>query len=55
MDQLALRTWLQTLGLPGSLCAAAIEGQFRICREHAEREDWKSAGAYRNAAVSATA
>ena len=55
MDQLALRTRLQTLGLPGSLCAAAIEDQFRICREHAEREGWKIAGAYRDAAVSTTA
>ncbi len=32
--------------------AASIEDQFRICREHAEREEWKIAGAYRDAAVS---
>ena len=32
--------------------AASIEDQFRICREHAEREGWKIAGAYRDAAVS---
>ena len=32
--------------------AASIEDQFRICREHAEREGWKLAGTYRDAAVS---
>ena len=32
--------------------AASIEDQFRICREHAGREVWKIAGAYRDAAVS---
>ena len=32
--------------------AASIEDQFRICREHAGREGWKIAGAYRDAAVS---
>ena len=32
--------------------AASIEDQFRICREHAEGEGWKIAGAYRDAAVS---
>ena len=32
--------------------AASIEDQFRICREHADREGWKIAGAYRDAAVS---
>ncbi len=32
--------------------AASIEDQFRICREHAAREGWKIAGAYRDAAVS---
>ena len=31
--------------------AASIEDQFRICREHAGREVWKIAGAYRDAAV----
>ena len=31
---------------------ASIEDQFRICREHAEREQWKVVGAYRDAAVS---
>ena len=31
---------------------ASIEDQFRICREHAEREQWKVFGAYRDAAVS---
>ncbi len=32
--------------------AASIEDQFRICRERAEREGWKIAGAYRDSAVS---
>ena len=32
--------------------AASIEDQFRVCREHAGREGWKIAGAYRDAAVS---
>ena len=32
--------------------AASIKDQFRVCREHAEREGWKIAGAYRNAAIS---
>ena len=32
--------------------AASIEDQFRVCREHAEREGWTLAGAYRDAAVS---
>ncbi len=32
--------------------AASIEDQFRVCREHAEREGWKIAGAYRDAAIS---
>src|SRR5271166_2357971 len=31
---------------------ASIEDQFRICREHAEREQWKIVSAYRDAAVS---
>ncbi len=32
--------------------AASIEDQFRVCREHAEREDWKIAGCYRDSAIS---
>ena len=32
--------------------SASIEDQFRVCREHADREGWKIAGAYRDAAVS---
>ena len=32
--------------------AASIADQFRICREHAGREGWKIAGAYRDPAVS---
>ena len=32
--------------------SASIEDQFRLCREHADREGWKIAGAYRDAAVS---
>ena len=32
--------------------AASIEDQFRICREHAEREDWKIENMYRDAAIS---
>ena len=32
--------------------AASIEDQFRICREHAEREGWSVAGCYRDAAIS---
>ncbi len=32
--------------------AASIEDQFRICREHAEREGSSVAGGYRNAAIS---
>ncbi len=32
--------------------AASIEDQFRVCREHAGREGWKIAGAYRDAAIS---
>ena len=32
--------------------AASIEDQFRVCREHAEREGWKITGAYRDAAIS---
>ena len=35
--------------------AASIEDQFRVCREHVEREGWKIAGAYRDAAVSGAA
>ena len=32
--------------------AASIENQFRVCREHAEREGWKIGGCYRDAAIS---
>ena len=32
--------------------AASIEDQFRVCKEHAGREGWRIAGAYRDAAVS---
>ena len=32
--------------------AASIEDQFRVCREHAEREDWKIENMYRDAAIS---
>ena len=32
--------------------AASIEDQFRVCRERAEREGWKIAGAYKDSAVS---
>ena len=32
--------------------AASIEDQFRVCKEHAQREGWKIAGACRDAAVS---
>ena len=32
--------------------AASIEDQFRICREHAAREGWKVAAAYKDSAVS---
>jgi DNA invertase Pin-like site-specific DNA recombinase len=32
--------------------AASIEDQFRICREHAEREGWKIENTYRDAAIS---
>ncbi|GAJ29067.1 recombinase family protein [Acidomonas methanolica] len=32
--------------------AASIEDQFRICREHAKREKWKIAGAYKDAGIS---
>ena len=32
--------------------AASIEDQFRVCRELAEREGWKIASAYRDAAIS---
>ena len=31
---------------------ASIEDQFRICREHAAREQWKVVGAYHDAAIS---
>ena len=31
--------------------SASIEDQFRVCREHADREGWRVAGAYRDAAV----
>ncbi len=31
---------------------ASIEDQFQVCREHAEREGWMIAGAYRDAAIS---
>jgi site-specific DNA recombinase len=31
---------------------ASIEDQFRVCREHAEREQWNVVGAYRDAAMS---
>ena len=31
---------------------ASIEDQFRICREHAEREGWKVSATYRDAAIS---
>ena len=30
----------------------SIEDQFRLCREHAEREGWKIVGTYHDAAVS---
>ena len=32
--------------------AASIEDQFRVCREHAEREGWTIAGAYKDSAIS---
>ena len=32
--------------------AASIEDQFRVCRERAERECWKIAGAYKDSAIS---
>ena len=32
--------------------AASIEDQFRVCRERAEREGWKIAGAYKDSAIS---
>ena len=32
--------------------AASIEDQFRVCRERADREGWKIAGAYKDSAVS---
>ncbi len=32
--------------------AASIEDQFRVCREHAAREGWKIAGAYKDSAIS---
>ena len=31
--------------------AASIEDQFRVCRERAEREGWKIAGAYKDSAI----
>ncbi|WP_254454743.1 recombinase family protein [Acetobacter estunensis] len=31
---------------------ASIEDQFRICREHAKREQWKVIGAYKDAGIS---
>ena len=31
--------------------AASIEDPFRICREHAEREDWRIENMYRDAAI----
>ena len=31
---------------------ASIEDQFRICREHAEREGWTVSATYRDAAIS---
>ena len=37
---------------PISKRAASIENQFRVHREHAEREGWKIAGAYSDAVVS---
>ena len=36
----------------GQQRSASIEDQFRVCREHADREGWRIAGAYRDAAVS---
>ncbi|CAI2931913.1 Resolvase domain [Aminobacter niigataensis] len=32
--------------------AASIEDQFRLCREHAAREDWEIAGTYQDAGIS---
>ncbi len=32
--------------------AASIDDQFRICREHAKREKWKVASAYKDAGIS---
>ncbi len=32
--------------------AASIEDQFRVCRDHAAREGWKIAGAYKDSAIS---
>ena len=32
--------------------AASIEDEFRICREHAERDDWRVEDTYRDAAIS---
>ena len=31
---------------------ASIEDQFRVCREHAEREGWKMVGTYKDSAIS---
>ena len=32
--------------------AASIEDQFRVCRERVSREGWKTAGAYKDSAIS---
>ncbi|MCY3702203.1 MAG: recombinase family protein [Rhodospirillales bacterium] len=32
--------------------AASIEDQFRVCREHAEREGWTVAATYKDSAIS---
>lgn len=47
-----LREDLEAIGMSASEFARWIEDQLRVCREHAEREGWRIAGAYRDAAVS---
>ena len=51
-DDLMTRVALYARYSSDNQSVASIEDQFRICREHAEREQWKVVGAYRDAAMS---
>ena len=51
-DGITTRAALYARYSPDLQRQASIEDQFRVCREHAEREGWTVAGTYRDAAIS---